>query len=110
MRYIVVPMREGMTLKGFGIWDQKLSPELHDAGVEPAFCSLDGEHPLVFGYMAGAYRWLARCERAGLDLEGKPGSVDVYSVGNGEDGAVMVRHRPVGRSTDRVVREWPAIG
>lgn len=103
MRYRVVPLRQGLEMTGFGIWDEEISPGLVEQDVKPFVCSLDGQTPLRFNYMTGAYSWLARCEAHGLDLEAGDMRADVYS--NGEQGGTVVVHRE--RGTGRAVVDHP---
>lgn len=93
MRYKMVPLSSGM---GWVIWDNELSPALFEQGVRPWHCSLDGELALTFDYMSQGYRWLAECEKAGLDMGGEGTAVHVYS--SPEGGAVRLNHPPAGGS------------
>jgi hypothetical protein len=102
-RYKVVPHRQGLEVSGWGIWDEKLSPSLHVFGYEPTFCSLDGETPLLFPYMTGAYGWLAWCEAHGLDLEAGNVRTDVY--GDAQSGGVIVVSERGGEGP--AVNAWP---
>jgi hypothetical protein len=104
MRYKVMPLRHGLEMRGWGIWDDKISPALADNDVRPVMCSLDGKNPLVFRYMTGAYSWLALCEQGGLDLESGGVRADVYS--DGREGGVVIIHE--GRDSDGpVIRDHP---
>ncbi|MFD9837063.1 hypothetical protein ACFW2V_41710 [Streptomyces sp. NPDC058947] len=105
MRYKVVPVRQGLEMLGWGIWDDEVSPKLHDAGVRPALCSLDGEKELFFRFMTGAYSWLGHCEAQGLDLQAGPVRMDVYSDGD-ERGGVLVQHEAAGTGGP-AIRSYP---
>lgn len=90
VRYKPVPYRRGLEMLGWAIWDEKVSPKLDEEGLDPVFCSLDGEKPLTFRYLTGAYSWLAWCEEHGLDLEAGNVRADVYS--DGREGGVVIIH------------------
>lgn len=100
MRYKVVPVRQGLEMLGWGIWDDEVSPQLHAEGIKPALCSLDGERELFFRYMSGAWAWLGKCEEQGLDLQAGPVRMDVY--GDEDRGGVVVTH-------ESATRNGPAI-
>lgn len=91
MRYKVVPVRQGLEMLGWGIWDDEVSPQLHEQEIEPVLCSLDGEKPLHFRYMAGAWHWLGECEARGLDLKAGPVRMEVYSDDDARGGVVLTR-------------------
>jgi hypothetical protein len=103
MRYKVVPARRGLEMQGWGIWDEAISPRLHLFGYKPALCSLDGENPLLFRYMTGAYNWLAECEKNGLDLEAGDIRADVY--GDDVHGGVVIMSERGGEGQS--VNTWP---
>lgn len=103
MRYKVVPARRGLELQGWAIWDEEVSPRLHLFGYKPAFCSLDGENPLVFQFMTGAYNWLAECEKKGLELDAGNVRADVY--GDDVHGGVVIMSERGGEGP--AVNSWP---
>lgn len=105
MRYQVVSHKTAGTMC-WAIEDVSLTPRLREAGISPALCSLDGKSPLLFKYMVRAYRWLAECERAGLDMGDESGMFRVYTDASGR-GGLQVRKIPDG-SAGPVVREVPA--
>lgn len=109
MRYKVniVGHKGGPRPPGYAIWDRRLSPFAVEECTQPVYCSLDGRDELIFKSLNSAYLWLARCERAGLDLEGEPGSVTVYTKANGEPGGELMISEPSGSGP--VVRELPAL-
>lgn len=90
MRYRVVPIRQGLQMMGWGIWDDEVSPHLAAVGVKPVLCSLDGERELFFPYMSGAWSWLGKCEEQGLDLRAGRVRMDVYA--DDDRGGVVVTH------------------
>lgn len=104
MRYKVVPH----TVAGQGawaIWDDRLSRDLLDAGFVPYVCSLDGEKPLTFKFLSQGYKWLAACERAGLDMEDEGGFIHVATARSGRGGSLYMSHDPIG--TGPVIQEIP---
>lgn len=114
MRYKVVTHNvAGITV--WGIEDTTLTPRLREAGMSPALCSVDSETPLAFGYMTAAYRWLARCERAGLDMGDEAGMFTIYTDAEAQasGGTVKVNKVP-GYAPGPVVREvdesWRSFG
>jgi hypothetical protein len=90
----------------WAIWDEKMSPELLEAGVKPYVCSLDGKNPLTFKFLTQGYGWLAKCEKAGLDMEGDPDSVHVAPARSGRGGSMYIKHDLTGDGP--VIREVPS--
>lgn len=108
MRYQVALNRKGWDETGFSIWDTKLSPLAVEEGKTPVFCSLDGQNELVFPRMGAAYRWLAECERAGLDMEAEGG--DIFTMYLDDDGQVSELHvRDYPTPTGPAFRELPTL-
>lgn len=96
--------------QGFAIWDKKLSPFAVEECTTPVYCSLDGKEELIFPRMTEAFLWLARCERAGLDLEAVAGDLfTVYTSSAGRGVELLVKYTggpgPTGRELPAVWRE-----
>lgn len=105
MRYKVVS-RTSAGVDGWAIEDRQLTPALREAGVTPAVCSLDGKTPLTFETMTGAFRWLATCERAGLDMGGEPGMFRVYTDATGRGGLAVSKHGGEGPTVREIPATW----
>lgn len=105
MRYTVVPWKDSTgVMRGFAIWDAKMSPGLQAAGLSP-YCSLGGGSELVFMRFTQGWQWIADCMARGLDLEAPGMTIRTYRTGP-MGGAVRMTAKTHHKGTEPLHPHW----